>query len=121
MLMNLATTGPDLISSIQIQGAHWSGKSYFFFQGQGKVREFCEMIREILNTKKVREIPNFGPNLLGCAGILSILSDWKSCIFFFAHSALLQINAHSRKWMPKILTVFYFFFTEQLGRYIYMC
>ena len=27
MLMNLATTGPDLMSSIQIQGAHWSGKS----------------------------------------------------------------------------------------------
>ena len=45
-----------LMSSIQIQGAHWSGKSYFFFQGQGKAREFCEMIREILNTKKVREI-----------------------------------------------------------------
>ena len=61
----LGYTGPDLMSSIQIQGAH-TGKSYFFFQGQGKVREFCEMIREILNTKKVRDIPNFGPNLLGC-------------------------------------------------------
>ena len=38
MLMNLATTGPDLRSSIQIQGAHWSGKSYFFFQSQGILR-----------------------------------------------------------------------------------
>ena len=57
-------TGPDEFNPNT--GAHWSGKSYFFFQGQGKVREFCEMIREILNTKKVREIPNFGPNLLGC-------------------------------------------------------
>ena len=64
--VNELTTGLDLRSSIQIQGAHWSGKSYFFFQGQGKDREFCEMIREILNTEKVREIPNFGPNLLGC-------------------------------------------------------
>ena len=56
--MNLATTGPDLMSSIQIQDAHWSGKSQgnlIFLQGQGKVREFCEMVREILSTKKVRE------------------------------------------------------------------
>ena len=26
-----------------------------FLQGQGKVREFCKLAREILNTKKVRE------------------------------------------------------------------
>ena len=26
-----------------------------FLQGQGKVREFCKLVREILNTKKVRE------------------------------------------------------------------
>ena len=41
-----------------IQGGHWSGKSQgnsIFLQGQGKVREFCKLVREILNTKKVRE------------------------------------------------------------------
>ena len=35
-----------------------SGKSpgnLIFLQGQGKVREFCKLVREILNTKKVRE------------------------------------------------------------------
>ena len=35
-----------------------SGKSlgiFIFVQGQGKVREFCKMVREILNTKKVME------------------------------------------------------------------
>ena len=32
-----------------------------FLQGQGKVREFCKLVREILNTKKVREFHNFGP------------------------------------------------------------
>ena len=40
------------------QGGHWSGKSQgnlIFHQGQGKVREFCKLVREILNTKKVRE------------------------------------------------------------------
>ena len=40
------------------QGGHWSGKSQgnlIFLQGQGKVREFCRLVREILNTKKVRE------------------------------------------------------------------
>ena len=46
------------------QGGHWSGKSQgnlIFLQGQGKVREFCKLVREILNTKKVREFHNFGP------------------------------------------------------------
>ena len=57
-------TGPDEFNPNT--GCPLVRKSYFFFQGQGIVREFCEMIREILNTKKVREIPNFGPNLLGC-------------------------------------------------------
>ena len=59
-------------------GYYWTGLDEFSpnteksqgnlisLQGQGKVREFCEMVREILNTKKGREIPNFGPNLLGC-------------------------------------------------------
>ena len=40
------------------QGGHWSGKSQgnlIFLQGQGKVREYCKLVREILNTKKVRE------------------------------------------------------------------
>ena len=40
------------------QGGHLSGKSQgnlIFLQGQGKVREFCKLVREILNTKKVRE------------------------------------------------------------------
>ena len=31
-----------------------SGK-FYFSSSQGKVREFCKMVREILNTKKVRE------------------------------------------------------------------
>ena len=40
------------------QGAHPSGKSQenlVFLQGQGKVREFCKMVREIRNSSKVRE------------------------------------------------------------------
>ena len=40
------------------QGAHWSGKSLgnmLFLQGQGKVREFCKMVREIRKSSKVRE------------------------------------------------------------------
>ena len=39
-------------------GGHWSGKSQgnlIFLQGQGKVREFSKLVREILNTKKVKE------------------------------------------------------------------
>ena len=42
----------------QSQGAHPSGKSQgnlFFLQGQGKVREFCKMVREILKSSKVSE------------------------------------------------------------------
>ena len=41
-----------------IQGAHSSGKSQgnlVFLQGQGKVREFCKMVREISKSSKVRE------------------------------------------------------------------
>ena len=41
-----------------IQGAHPSGKSQgnlFFLQGQGNVREFCKMVREIRKSSKVRE------------------------------------------------------------------
>ena len=32
-----------------------SGKFVFFLQGQGKVREFCKMVREIRKSSKVRE------------------------------------------------------------------
>ena len=44
--------------SAPIQGAHPSGKSQgnlFYLQGQGKVREFCKMVREIRKPPKVRE------------------------------------------------------------------
>ena len=37
------------------QGDHWSGKSQgslIFLQGQGKVREFCKMVKEKENLKK---------------------------------------------------------------------
>ena len=40
------------------QGAHPSGKSQgnlVFLQGQGKVREYCKMVREIRKSSKVRE------------------------------------------------------------------
>ena len=45
---------PDMTSAVyggcKAAVAHWSGKSQgnlFFLQGQGKVREFCKMVREI--------------------------------------------------------------------------
>ena len=40
------------------QGAHPSGKSQgnlIFLQGQGKVREFCKMVREIRKSSKVEK------------------------------------------------------------------
>ena len=43
---------------VQSQGAHSSGKSQgnlVFLEGQGKVREFCKMVREIRKSSKVRE------------------------------------------------------------------
>ena len=43
---------------VHFQGAHPSGKSQgnlIFLQGQGKVREFCKMVREIRKFLKVRE------------------------------------------------------------------
>ena len=50
------------------QGAHPSGKSQgnlIFLQGQGKVREFCKMVREIRKSSKVREKSgNFKKNAL---------------------------------------------------------
>ena len=68
-----------------LQGGHWSEKSrekFIFLQGQGKVREFCKMVREILNTKKVRDK----------SGNFLILAQ--NCLFFcrfFIHLQLLKI------------------------------
>ena len=48
----------DFDKIMYMQRGHWSGKSQgnlIFLPGQGKVREFCRLVREILNTKKVRE------------------------------------------------------------------
>ena len=76
------------------QSVHWSGKSernFIFLQGQGKVRKFSKIVREILNAKKVwEESGNFlilGQNCLAVAGILSILSDFNDLFFLvcFAH------------------------------------
>ena len=42
----------------RVQGANLSGKSQgnlIFLQGQGKVREFCIMVREIRKSSKVME------------------------------------------------------------------
>ena len=36
------------------QGGKSQG-NLIFLQGQGKVREFCKLVRKVLNTKKVRE------------------------------------------------------------------
>ena len=50
-LLSMSSQGID-------QGAHPSGKSQGnlgFLQGQGKVREFCKMVREIRKISKVRE------------------------------------------------------------------
>ena len=49
--------GPSVTDRMH-QGGHWSGKSQgnlIFLHGQGKVREFCKLVREILDTKNVRE------------------------------------------------------------------
>ena len=40
------------------QGKVW--EIWFFFSVREK-SEFCKLVREILNTKKVRELQNFGP------------------------------------------------------------
>ena len=84
----------DLFNTLQIccrhiQGGHWSGKSQgnlIFLQGQGKVREFCKLVREILNTKKVREKSgNFiilAQNMC-CSRYFDYLKCKKKCWFFF--------------------------------------
>ena len=48
----------ELLENDHGQGAHSSGKgqgNLIFLQGQGKVREFCKMFREIRKFFKVRE------------------------------------------------------------------
>ena len=55
MVANILPADPPLIPW---QGAHPSGKSQgnlIFLQGQGKVREFCKIVREIRKSAKVRE------------------------------------------------------------------
>ena len=57
-------TGPDEFNPNT--GCPLVSEILLFLPRSGKSQGICEMIREILNTKKVREIPNFGPNLSGC-------------------------------------------------------
>ena len=66
-------------------------ENLIFFKNREKSGNFAKMVREILNTKKVRETSgNF--LILAVAGILSILSDRKLCffvvflLFFFFYS-----------------------------------
>ena len=89
------------------QDGHWSGKSQgnlIFLQGQGKVREFCKLVREILNTKKIMEILNtkkvreksgnfiiLAQNMC-CSRYLDYLK-WKKKVYIFslAHSEAMKI------------------------------
>ena len=76
------------------QGGHWSGKSQgnlIFLQGQGKVREFCKLVREILNTKKVREKSGNFVILAKICVITGILTTWKLLIFSLARSKLWKL------------------------------
>ena len=53
----------------------------FFFKVRGKVREFCKLVREILNIKKdMEKSGNF--TILVVAGILSIFKCLKMLIVF---------------------------------------
>ena len=62
-----------------------------FLQGQGKVREFCKLVREILNTKKVMEKSgNFiilGQNMC-CSRYFDYLKCEKSVDFFLSLASL---------------------------------
>ena len=70
------------------QGGHWSGKSQgnlIFLQGQGKIREFCKLFREILDTKKIREKSgNFKilAQIMCCSRYFDYLKCEKSVDFF---------------------------------------
>ena len=54
-----------------------SGK--YFLQGQGKVREFCKLVRQILNTKKVREKSG---NFIILAQSMCCSRYFETCRFF---------------------------------------
>ena len=81
------------------QGGHWSGKSQgnlIFLQGQGKVREFCKLVREILNTKRVREKSGnfiFFPQNMCCSWYFDNLKCEKSVFSLarFARSKLWKL------------------------------
>ena len=84
------------ILQVYVQGGHWSRKSQrnlIFLQGQGKVREFCKLVREILNTKKVSEKSgNFiilAQNMC-CSRYFDYLKCemWKKCWFFLSLASL---------------------------------
>ena len=68
-MINVMMSCRVLSPEMQIRVATSQG-NLIFLQGQGKVREFCKLVREILNTKKVREFHNFGPKYV-VAGILT--------------------------------------------------
>ena len=109
------------------QGGHWSGKSQgnlIFLQGQGKVREFCKLVREILNTKKIKEKSgNFiilAQNMC-CSRYFDYLNFEKVLIFFLLLASLtrryenLLIVEHSvqRNYLMSL-----FFSFVELGRCI---
>ena len=78
------------------QGGHWSWK-FDFSSRSGKVREFCTLVREILNTKEVREkLGSFiilAQKYLGCSRYF-VHFKWMKMIFFltrFARSILLKM------------------------------
>ena len=76
--------------SLPYQGGHWSGKSQgnlIFLKGQGKVREFYKLVKEILNTKKVREksgnLKILAQNMC-CSRYFDYLKCEKSVVFFLS-------------------------------------
>ena len=61
---------------------------WFFVQGQVKVREFCKLVREILNTKEVgKSQVIFAQKYLGCSRYFVHFKCMKKLIFFLAHFA----------------------------------
>ena len=81
-----------ICSCLYLQGGDWSGKSqgnFIFLQGQGKGREFCKLVSEILITKTVKEFHNFGPKYV--LYVFWLLEIWKKVIFFFARFARLKL------------------------------
>ena len=83
--------------------------NFIFLQGQGKVREFCKLIREILNTQKVRQKSgNFiilAQNIWVTAGILSTLNVWK-CWFLSRSLITMKIYVNIRILCPKLFKNF---------------